>query len=312
MNNMEPVVFTAEEKGQRLDVFVVERFPELSRSHVQKLIEQGNVLVDGSVRKANYKLRGGEAVQVTVPQAEPISVEPEDIPLDILYEDKDIIVVNKARGMVVHPASGVYSGTLVNALLYHCQDLSGINGEIRPGIVHRLDKDTSGVMVCAKNDTAHLDLAEQIRTKTAHRTYWAIVHGNIKEEAGIIKGDIGRHPTDRKKMAIVRENGKPAVTHFKVLERFGEYTLVECQLETGRTHQIRVHMTSIGHPLINDPKYGPKKSSPFAINGQALHSLQLTLTHPVTKEEMTFTAPLPTDMEKILTGLRNKRSKAQQ
>ncbi len=312
MNNMEPVVFTAEEKGQRLDVFVVERFPELSRSHVQKLIEQGNVLVDGMVRKANYKLRGAEAVQVTVPQAEPISVEPEDIPLDILYEDKDIIVVNKARGMVVHPASGVYSGTLVNALLYHCQDLSGINGEIRPGIVHRLDKDTSGVMVCAKNDTAHLDLAEQIRTKTAHRTYWAIVHGNIKEEAGIIKGDIGRHPTDRKKMAIVRENGKPAVTHFKVLERFGEYTLVECQLETGRTHQIRVHMTSIGHPLINDPKYGPKKSSPFAINGQALHSLQLTLTHPVTKEEMTFTAPLPTDMEKILTGLRNKRSKAQQ
>ena len=312
MNNMEPVVFTAEEKGQRLDVFVVERFPELSRSHVQKLIEQGNVLVDGMVRKANYKLRGGEAVQVTVPQAEPISVEPEDIPLDILYEDKDIIVVNKARGMVVHPASGVYSGTLVNALLYHCRDLSGINGEIRPGIVHRLDKDTSGVMVCAKNDTAHLDLAEQIRTKTAHRTYWAIVHGNIKEEAGIIKGDIGRHPTDRKKMAIVRENGKPAVTHFKVLERFGEYTLVECQLETGRTHQIRVHMTSIGHPLINDPKYGPKKSSPFAINGQALHSLQLTLTHPVTKEKMTFTAPIPTDMEKILTGLRNKRSKAQQ
>jgi 23S rRNA pseudouridine1911/1915/1917 synthase len=312
MNNMEPVVFTAEEKGQRLDVFVVERFPELSRSHVQKLIEQGNVLVDGSVRKANYKLRGGEAVQVTVPQAEPISVEPEDIPLDILYEDKDIIVVNKARGMVVHPASGVYSGTLVNALLYHCQDLSGINGEIRPGIVHRLDKDTSGVMVCAKNDTAHLNLAEQIRTKTAHRTYWAIVHGNIKEEAGIIKGDIGRHPTDRKKMAIVRENGKPAVTHFKVLERFGEYTLVECQLETGRTHQIRVHMTSIGHPLINDPKYGPKKSSPFAINGQALHSLQLTLMHPVTKEEMTFTAPIPNDIEKILTGLRNKRSKAQQ
>ena len=312
MNNMEPVVFTAEEKGQRLDVFVVERFPEPSRSHVQKLIEQGNVLVDGMVRKANYKLRGAEAVQVTVPQAEPISVEPEDIPLDILYEDKDIIVVNKARGMVVHPASGVYSGTLVNALLYHCRDLSGINGEIRPGIVHRLDKDTSGVMVCAKNDTAHLDLAEQIRTKTAHRTYWAIVHGNIKEEAGIIKGDIGRHPTDRKKMAIVRENGKPAVTHFKVLERFGEYTLVECKLETGRTHQIRVHMTSIGHPLINDPKYGPKKSSPFAINGQALHSLQLTLTHPVTKEEMTFTAPLPTDMEKILTGLRNKRSKSQQ
>ena len=312
MNNMEPMVFKAEVKGQRLDVFVVEHCPELSRSHVQKLIEQGMVLVDGAQRKANYKLRGTEEVQVSVPEAEPITAAPEDIPLDILYEDKDIIVVNKARGMVVHPASGVYSGTLVNALLHHCQDLSGINGEIRPGIVHRLDKDTSGVMVCAKNDTAHLDLAEQIRTKTAHRTYLAIVHGNIKEEAGIIKGDIGRHPTDRKKMAIVRENGKPAVTHFKVLERFGEYTLVECKLETGRTHQIRVHMTSIGHPLVNDPKYGPKKSSPFAIQGQALHSLQLTLTHPVTKEEMTFTAPVPSDMEKILTGLRNKRMKAQQ
>ncbi|WP_081824790.1 RluA family pseudouridine synthase [Selenomonas sp. FC4001] len=312
MNNMEPMVFKAEVKGQRLDVFVVEHCPELSRSHVQKLIEQGMVLVDGAQRKANYKLRGTEEVQVSVPEAEPITAAPEDIPLDILYEDKDIIVVNKARGMVVHPASGVYSGTLVNALLHHCQDLSGINGEIRPGIVHRLDKDTSGVMVCAKNDTAHLDLAEQIRTKTAHRTYWAIVHGNIKEEVGIIKGDIGRHPTDRKKMAIVRENGKPAVTHFKVLERFGEYTLVECKLETGRTHQIRVHMTSIGHPLVNDPKYGPKKSSPFAIQGQALHSLQLTLTHPVTKEEMTFTAPVPSDMEKILTGLRNKRMKAQQ
>lgn len=312
MNNMEPMVFKAEVKGQRLDVFVVEHCPELSRSHVQKLIEQGMVLVDGVQRKANYKLRGTEEVQVSVPEAEPITAAPEDIPLDILYEDKDIIVVNKARGMVVHPASGVYSGTLVNALLHHCQDLSGINGEIRPGIVHRLDKDTSGVMVCAKNDTAHLDLAEQIRTKTAHRTYWAIVHGNIKEEAGIIKGDIGRHPTDRKKMAIVRENGKPAVTHFKVLERFGEYTLVECKLETGRTHQIRVHMTSIGHPLVNDPKYGPKKSSPFAIQGQALHSLQLTLTHPVTKEKMTFTAPVPSDMEKILTGLRNKRMKAQQ
>ena len=312
MNDMEPIIFTAVIKGQRLDVCVVEKCPELSRSHVQKLIEQGYVLVDGVQRKANFKLRGTEKVQVVLPEAEPITAAPEDIPLDILYEDKDIIVVNKARGMVVHPASGVYSGTLVNALLHHCQDLSGINGEIRPGIVHRLDKDTSGVMVCAKNDTAHLDLAEQIRTKAAHRTYWAIVHGNIKEEAGIIKGDIGRHPTDRKKMAIVRENGKPAVTHFRVLERFGDYTLVECRLETGRTHQIRVHMASIGHPLVNDPKYGPKKSSPFAIQGQALHSMQLTLTHPATREEMTFTAPLPADMEKILTGLRNKRAKAAQ
>ncbi|MBQ1614383.1 MAG: RluA family pseudouridine synthase [Selenomonas sp.] len=303
------VSYKAEEAGKRLDVFLVTYQPELSRSHIQKLIDQGAVLVDGQVRKANYKLRGGETVSLVIPEAEPVSVEPENIPLDVLYEDKDIIVINKPRGMVVHPAAGVHTGTLVNALLYHCHDLSGINGEIRPGIVHRLDKDTSGVLVCAKNDVAHLDLAEQISTKTAHRVYRAIVHGNIKEEAGIIKGDIGRHPTDRKKMAIVRENGKPAVTHFKVLERFGEYTLVECRLETGRTHQIRVHMTSIGHPLVNDPKYGPKKSSPFAIKGQALHSLSLTLNHPVTKEEMTFTAPLPQDMEKILTGLRNKMAK---
>ncbi|MBQ1461872.1 MAG: RluA family pseudouridine synthase [Selenomonas sp.] len=303
------VSYKAEEAGKRLDVFLVTYQPELSRSHIQKLIDQGAVLVDGQVRKANYKLRGGETVSLVIPEAEPVSVEPENIPLDVLYEDKDIIVINKPRGMVVHPAAGVHTGTLVNALLYHCHDLSGINGEIRPGIVHRLDKDTSGVLVCAKNDMAHLDLAEQISTKTAHRVYRAIVHGNIKEEAGIIKGDIGRHPTDRKKMAIVRENGKPAVTHFKVLERFGEYTLVECRLETGRTHQIRVHMTSIGHPLVNDPKYGPKKSSPFAIKGQALHSLSLTLNHPVTKEEMTFTAPLPQDMEKILTGLRNKMAK---
>ena len=303
------VSYKAEEAGKRLDVFLVTYQPELSRSHIQKLIDQGAVLVDGQVRKANYKLRGGETVSLVIPEAEPVSVEPENIPLDVLYEDKDIIVINKPRGMVVHPAAGVHTGTLVNALLYHCHDLSGINGEIRPGIVHRLDKDTSGVLVCAKNDVAHLDLAEQISTKTAHRVYRAIVHGNIKEEAGIIKGDIGRHPTDRKKMAIVRENGKPAVTHFKVLERFGEYTLVECRLETGRTHQIRVHMTSIGHPLVNDPKYGPKKSSPFAIKGQALHSLSLALNHPVTKEEMTFTAPLPQDMEKILTGLRNKMAK---
>ena len=303
------VSYKAEEAGKRLDVFLVTYQPELSRSHIQKLIDQGAVLVDGQVRKANYKLRGGETVSLVIPEAEPVSVEPENIPLDVLYEDKDIIVINKPRGMVVHPAAGVHTGTLVNALLYHCHDLSGINGEIRPGIVHRLDRDTSGVLVCAKNDVAHLDLAEQISTKTAHRVYRAIVHGNIKEEAGIIKGDIGRHPTDRKKMAIVRENGKPAVTHFKVLERFGEYTLVECRLETGRTHQIRVHMTSIGHPLVNDPKYGPKKSSPFAIKGQALHSLSLTLNHPVTKEEMTFTAPLPQDMEKILTGLRNKMAK---
>ena len=249
---------------------------------------------------------GGGGSPFHLPEAKPVEILPEDIPLDILYEDSDIIVVNKARGMIVHPATGIYTGTLVNALLYHCKDLSGINGEIRPGIVHRLDKDTSGVMVAAKNDAAHLNLAEQIRTKAAHRIYWAIVCGNIREEAGVIKGDIGRHPTDRKKMAIVHEHGKPAVTHFRVLERFGDYTLVECRLETGRTHQIRVHMASIGHPVLGDPKYGPRKTCPFAIKGQALHSLQLTLTHPRTREVMTFTAPLPEDMEKILKALRAK------
>ena len=305
----EPIIYTVEASSVRLDVFLTQKQPELSRSHVQKLVADGNALVNDTVRKANYKLREGERVSLLVPEPEAVEIKAEDIPLDVLYEDEDIIVVNKARGMVVHPASGVNSGTLVNALLFHCRDLSGINGEIRPGIVHRLDKDTSGVMVCAKNDKAHIDLAEQIRTKSAHRSYWAIVHGNIKEEAGIIKGDIGRHPTDRKKMAIVRENGKPAVTHFKVLERFGEYTLVECKLETGRTHQIRVHMASIGHPLVNDPKYGPKKPSPFSIVGQALHSLTLTLRHPGSGEEMTFTAPVPEDMNRILTGLRDKLAK---
>ena len=299
-------IFAADKDGERLDVFLVRQQPELSRAHVQKLIASGEVLVDGRARKANFKLKAGASVSFKLPEAAPIEVKPEDIPLDILYEDEDIIVVNKARGMVVHPAAGVDSGTLVNALLFHCHDLSGINGEIRPGIVHRLDKDTSGVMVAAKNDKAHLNLAKQIGMKTAHRSYLAVVHGNIKEEAGIIKGDIGRHPTDRKRMAIVQENGKPAVTHFKVLERFGDYTLVECRLETGRTHQIRVHMTSIGHPLVNDPKYGRGKT-PFGIKGQALHSRQLTLKHPATGEEMTFKAPLPEDMEKILATLRNRR-----
>lgn len=293
-------VYTADQDDERLDRFLTRMEPALSRAHVQKVIAEGQALVSGRVRKANYKLQAGEEVTFHLPEAKPVEILPEDIPLDILYEDSDIIVVNKARGMVVHPATGIYTGTLVNALLYHCKDLSGINGEIRPGIVHRLDKDTSGVMVAAKNDAAHLDLAEQIRTKAAHRIYRAIVCGNIREEAGVIKGDIGRHPTDRKKMAIVHEHGKPAVTHFRVLERFGDYTLVECRLETGRTHQIRVHMASIGHPVLGDPKYGPRKACPFAIKGQALHSLQLTLTHPRTREVMTFTAPLPEDMEKIL------------
>lgn len=295
-----------EDNNERLDIFLVNRMPDFSRAHIQKLIETGAVLVDQKEKKSNYKLKPGNRVEITLPAPQAIEIKAEEIPLDVLYEDEHIIVINKARGMVVHPASGVYTGTLVNALLAHCTDLSGINGEIRPGIVHRLDKDTSGVMVAAKSDMAHVSLAEQIKNKTAVRQYLAIVHGNIKEEEGIIHGDIGRHLTDRKKMAVVQENGKTATTKFKVLERFGQYTLVECTLMTGRTHQIRVHMTYIGHPLVGDPKYGSKKN-PFAIKGQALHSKNLHLTHPVTGKEMYFSAPLPMDMEKILLALRPKK-----
>lgn len=297
--------FISDQAGERLDVFLVRQLPTLSRSYAQRLVAEGHVTVDGERRKANFKLSGGETVACIIPPAEAVEIRAEEIPLDVLYEDADIIVINKPRGMVVHPAAGVYTGTLVNALLHHCSDLSGINGDLRPGIVHRLDKDTSGVMVAAKNDMAHHFLARQIRDKEARREYRAIVYGNIVERAGVITGDIGRHPTDRKKMAIVRENGKPATTHFEVLERFGDYTFVACRLETGRTHQIRVHMTSIGHPLVGDTKYTAKKN-PFAIVGQALHSLTLTLTHPRTQAEMTFTAPLPADMEEILHTLRRR------
>lgn len=295
-----------EESNERLDLFLVQQMPDFSRAHIQKLISSGAVQVNQKEKKANYKLRAGDQVEITLPEPQVTEIKAEKIPLDVLYEDEHIIVINKARGMVVHPASGVYTGTLVNALLAHCTDLSGINGEIRPGIVHRLDKDTSGVMVAAKSDMAHISLAEQIKNKTAIRQYLALVHGNIKEEEGIIHGDIGRHLTDRKKMAVVLENGKPATTKFKVLERFGQYTLVECTLMTGRTHQIRVHMTYIGHSLVGDPKYGSKKN-PFAIQGQALHSKNLRLTHPVTGKEMYFSAPLPMDMEQILLALRQKK-----
>ncbi len=301
---MEDVLLIDEEaRGKRLDVFLADREKELSRSHIQKLIEGGAVLVNGRAVKVNYKLRTGDSVEIHVLEAQEWKILPEAIPLDVLYEDEDIIVINKARGMVVHPAAGVSSGTLVNALLYHCKDLSGINGVIRPGIVHRLDKDTSGVMVAAKNDAAHVNLAEQIRLKTAHRIYQALVLGTIAEEKGVIRAPIGRHPTERKKMAVV-PNGKEATTFFHVLERFSSYTFVECRLQTGRTHQIRVHMAYIGHPLLGDPKYG--KKSPFAIEGQALHSAELMLTHPRTKERLRFAAAMPADMEEILRTLRRR------
>lgn len=292
--------------NERLDVFLTNRLPDTTRSFVQKLIRDKQVTVNAKEAKANYRVQPGDVVKVVLPEPKTVDVLAEDIPLDILYEDEDIIVVNKARGMVVHPAAGNYQGTLVNALLEHCTNLSGINGEIRPGIVHRLDKDTSGAMVAAKNDRAHVSLAQQIKNRTAGRIYWAIVQGNIKEDTGTIHAPIGRHATDRKKMAVTFSNSKEATTNFTVITRFGEYTLVECKLLTGRTHQIRVHMAYIGHPVVGDPKYGSPKSR-FSIDGQALHAKKLRLEHPVTGQEMVFEAPLPADMQSILNSLQNRR-----
>lgn len=289
-------------KSRRLDIYLCEKFPDKSRSHIQKIISDGLVSVDGKNSKPSQKLFGGEIIKIFEPEPIESDCLPENLPLNILYEDADIIVVNKARGMTVHPADGVQSGTLVNALLYHCKNLSGINGVKRPGIVHRLDKDTSGVMVAAKNDLAHINLAEQIKNKIAERKYLAIVHGVVADGAGIISGAIGRSKVDRKKMAVVA-GGKSAVTEFKVLERFKEFSLVECKLRTGRTHQIRVHMAEIGHPLLGDEKYSSRKNI-FQIHGQALHSHTLSLFHPVSAEKMNFVAPVPQDMQEILSYLR--------
>lgn len=295
--------FTADSaaKNLRLDVYLAEKFPDKSRANLQKIIASGLVTVDAKIVKPSLRLTGGEIISVGEVESVDAAFLPENIPLDILYEDADIIVVNKARGMTVHPAETVTSGTLVNALLFHCKDLSGINGVRRPGIVHRLDKDTSGVMVVAKNDAAHVSLAEQIQRKTAVRTYLAIAHGVISDAAGIITGAIGRDKSDRKKMAVVA-GGKPAVTEFKVLERFENFTYVSCRLQTGRTHQIRVHMAEIGHPLLGDTRYTARKNI-FDIRGQALHSSTLSLTHPATGQRMNFTAPVPDDMAKILNQL---------
>ena len=299
---METINVNVNDKNQRLDLFLLKKFPDYSRSHIQKMIADGKVLINNHESKSSYKINDGDMILIATIKPEAIDVEAEDLPLDILYEDSDIIVINKARGMTVHPADSVMHGTLVNALLFHCKDLSGINGVMRPGIVHRLDKDTSGVMVAAKNDKAHVNLSEQIQSKSAKRSYLAIVHGCVADNAGIITGAIGRHKTDRKKMAVTAD-GKPAVTEFRVLERFKQYTLLECNLKTGRTHQIRLHLTSIGYPVVGDTKYGVRKN-PFDIQGQALHSHKLTLTQPSTGERMSFTAPLPDDMQSILEYLR--------
>jgi len=299
--------YIVDKNSCRLDSYLASQNDNLSRSAIQKLIAEGNVFVNDKNEKANYKLKLDDKISLTIPEPKTMTIEAENIPLDILYEDEDIIVINKQRGMIVHPASGVYSGTLVNALLYHCKDLSGINGVIRPGIVHRLDKDTTGVMVAAKTDAAHISLAEQIASKSAKRCYLAIVNGNISEEEGRINGNIGRHPSDRKKMAVLLEGGKTASTLFKVLERFERHTLVECHLLTGRTHQIRVHMAYIGHTVVGDPVYSRCKNPlDKRIQGQALHSHTLELIHPTTGKKMSFTAPLPDDMQKILTALQNK------
>lgn len=297
----ERLIIAEEQAGQRADVGLA-LLLDITRSNMQRLLEDGRAVKGAKVLKANYKLKAGDEIVVTLPEPQPLDAQPENIPLDIIYEDEDVIVVNKARGMVVHPAAGNYSGTLVNALLYHCKNLSGINGVIRPGIVHRLDKDTSGIMICAKNDEAHLSLSQQIQAKTARRTYLAVVRGNIKTDSGTIETQIARDKVDRKKMAVVKENGREAITDYEVVERFGKYTLVRCKLRTGRTHQIRVHMEYLGYPLVGDPKYSPMKT-PFAIKGQALHSQTLEFTHPRTGKRMQFEAPLPEDMQKIITRL---------
>lgn len=292
MENKEFLV-SAENTGERIDKFLAEADGELTRSAIVKLIEEENITVNGNVPNKNLKLREGDRIVIFVPEPVLPEAKPENIPLDIVYEDDDLLVVNKPRGMVVHPAAGNYDGTLVNALLYHCGDsLSGINGVLRPGIVHRIDKDTSGLLIVAKNDFSHRLLAEQIKEHSFTRKYQAVVCGNIKDDEGTINAPIGRHPTERKKMAVTMKNSREAVTHYKVLERFGKYTHVELTLETGRTHQIRVHMAYIGHPVAGDPVYGGKKYL-ASLNGQCLHAYYISFVHPRTEEILTLSAPLP-------------------
>lgn len=297
------LIITEEYKNVRIDKYLSEQLEEQSRSYIQKLIKDEAVLVNEKPVKANYKVQVGDELTIQIPELQEPNILPEDIPLDILYEDADVLVINKPKGMVVHPSAGHYSQTVVNAVMFHCKDnLSGINGVLRPGIVHRIDMDTTGAIVICKNDTAHQNLAEQLKVHSITRKYRAIVHGNIKEDQGTIEGDIGRHPIDRKKMAINPKNGKPAVTHYKVLERFGNFTYIECQLETGRTHQIRVHMASKGHPLLGDNLYGPAKC-PFHLQGQCLHAMILGFVHPTTGNYMEFEAPLPEYFTQLLGKL---------
>ena len=294
-----------QEAGERLDKFLAASLPGgISRTQVQQWIKDGAVTVNGERIKANYKLEENDFVEVRVPELKEAEIVPEPIPLNIVYEDKDVIVINKPRGMVVHPAPGHTSGTLVNALMHHCKDLSGINGELRPGIVHRIDKDTSGLLAAAKNDRAHIGLARQLKDHTVTRKYIAVVHGSLAHDQGTIDAPIGRDPRDRKQFTVTQKNGKHAVTHFAVLERLKDFTLVELKLETGRTHQIRVHMKFIGHPIVGDPVYGRSKDD--WLDGQALHAAVLGFQHPISGQYLEFSADLPEDMQNLLKNLRNR------
>lgn len=290
----------------RLDKYLSDKLEDMTRSYLKKLISDDKaVLVNGNPAKPNYKLKPGDIIELAVPEPIELEIKAENIPLDIVYEDNDMLVVNKPQGMVVHPAAGNYTGTLVNALLYHCGDsLSGINGEKRPGIVHRIDKDTSGLLLVAKNDNAHQKLSSQIKEHSLTRAYKALVHGNIKQDSGRIDAPIGRHPSDRKKMTITDKNSREAVTNFRVLERYGRYTFVECILETGRTHQIRVHMSKNGHPIVGDKTYGVKKEE-FNLTGQLLHAYKVGFIHPVSGEYMEFVSELPDYYMNVLDRLRN-------
>lgn len=293
---------TMEQEGERLDKYLALIYENQSRSFFQKLIKENLVLVNEKVQKANYRVSAEDSVSVTIPKAQEIEILPENIPLDILYEDDDVLVVNKPKGMVVHPSAGHYSGTLVNAVMYHCRDsLSGINGAIRPGIVHRIDMDTTGALIVCKNDNAHVKIAEQIKEHSVTRRYRGIVNGVVKQDSGTIEGAIGRHPVERKKMAINEKNGKPAITHYRVLERFSNHTYMEFELETGRTHQIRVHMASVGHPLLGDILYGSGKN-PYHLQGQTLHAMVIGFVHPSNGTYVEVEAPLPEYFQKLLKG----------
>ena len=301
---MTTITLRTDREGERSDAFLARSVPELTRSAAQKLLEQGMVKRKGAPLKKNDRLSAGEELELTLPDPEPLDVVPQNIPLDVVYEDEDVIVVNKPVGLVVHPAPGHPDGTLVNALLYHCGDsLSGVNGVLRPGIVHRIDRDTSGLIIAAKNDFAHQALSAQLQDHSLCRTYEAVVVGNLREDSGTVDAPIGRCPSDRKKMAVVRQGGRNAVTHWQVLERFPGYTYVRCRLETGRTHQIRVHMAYIGHPLYGDTVYGAKKPAP-GMTGQCLHAVGLTFRHPRTGEMVELSCPLNEEFAAFLRKLR--------